>query len=211
MRLTYLMPTIFLISFPMHAQTAPKLAAEVAPGDMQEMVIRDTDQEEATETFLGKEPKIGIDEKNRVAVAKILKSTQANEFVLYVKTLNYHWNVLGMSFNDLHGFFGKQYGELADFIDMIAERVRALGLRPFSTMQEFITNAHLKEQPGQIFEAKEMLQNLLDDHETLIRQMRADIDACAQLQDAGTNNFLSELIVKHEKMAWMLRSYLSEK
>lgn len=208
MRLTYLMLPATLLSTILFCaqQEAPKGKEEPQATQVTEVV-----EETAQDIFVGIEPKIGVEEKNRAAVGKILNSTLADEYVIYVKTLNYHWNVLGMNFADLHAFFGKQYTEIACFVDMVAERIRALGLRPYSTMQEFLANSHLKEQPGIVPTAKEMLQNLLDDHETLIRQMRADIDACAQLQDAGTNNFLSELIVKHEKMAWMLRSYLSEK
>lgn len=215
MRLTYLLaPAMLIVSVPCFgAQTTkqtPKtptptpLTMEVAP-------VEESAETPATSTPVGIEPQIGIDAKNRSDIGAILNATLADEFVIYVKTLNYHWNVLGMNFNDLHLFFGKQYEELAGFVDMVAERVRILGLHPFSTMQEFIAGSHLKEAAGQVTTAKEMIKNLLDDHETLIRQMRADADATAQLQDMGTNNFLIGLLEKHEKMAWMLRSYLSEK
>lgn len=152
---------------------------------------------------------IGIMPNNRDAVAKLLNILLADEYVLLIKTKNYHWNVTGMNFNDLHLFFDKQYAELTDITDEIAERVRALGIYSFGTMKEFIEYARIKEQTGSIPPAKEMIKNLLQDHEEIIKLIRKDIDKTVEFQDIGTNNFLSDLIEKHEKMAWMLRSYLA--
>lgn len=161
------------------------------------------------EESLGMEPNIEIAATNRQALGKMLNGILADEYVLYVKTQNYHWNIIGMSFNDLHLFFGKQYEELACIVDMVAERGRMLGVRAIGTMQEMLAQSHLKEEAGVVPDAKQMLKNLLNDHEALIRQLRADVDAAMQLKDAGTNNFLTDLMSKHEKMAWMLRSYIS--
>lgn len=174
------------------------------------MVTRGVQKESPEPKGLGIEPNIGIVANNREAVAKILNTLLSDEYLLYVKTQNYHWNVTGLMFNDLHLFFGKQYGELACFVDMIAERVRAVGGRAFGTMDEFIKYSRLKEQADTVPSDKEMLRNLLNDHETIISALRTDIDSCMnQYQDDGTANFLTELITKHEKMAWMLRSYIS--
>lgn len=152
---------------------------------------------------------IGIVPNDRDAVAKALNILLADESLLLLKTRNYHWNVTGMNFNDLHLFFDKQYSELSDIIDATAERVRALGNRAFGTAKEFVEYARLKEQPGLMPSDKEMIKNLVMDHETIIKLIRTDIDATVKYNDMGTNNFLCDLIEKHEKMAWMLRSYLS--
>ena len=152
---------------------------------------------------------IGIVPNDRDAVAKALNILLADEYLLLFKTKNYHWNVTGMNFNDLHLFFDKQYEELDDIVDKTAERVRALGNRAFGTAKEFVEYARLKEQPGIVPSEKEMIKNLLMDHETVIKLIRTDIEKTVTFNDMGTNNFLCDLIEKHEKMAWMLRSYLS--
>lgn len=155
------------------------------------------------------EPNIGITAKNREAVGIILNILLSDESILYIKTLNYHWNVLGMNFNDLHLFFGKQYNALAEIIDEVAERARMLGIRAFGSMTEFLKNTRLREEINNIPTAKEMIRNLLDDHETIIRSLRISLEKCSsEYQDMGTSNFLTDLLERHEKMAWMLRSYL---
>lgn len=159
---------------------------------------------------LGIEPNIGLNKNNRQAVSNMLNTLLADEYLLYIKTQNYHWNVTGLMFNDLHIFFGKQYQQLADIVDSVAERVRALGERSHGTMQEFLDNTRLKEKPGVVPAAQEMIKNLLEDHEAIIRTLRTDIDETTnEFEDVGTNNFLSDLITRHEKMAWMLRAYIS--
>jgi starvation-inducible DNA-binding protein len=157
-------------------------------------------------------PNIGITEKDRAGVVKILNTLLADEYVLYTKTRNYHWNVVGPQFNDLHKFFGEQYEQLDEFVDEVAERARQLGGRSVATLSEFVEEARLKEHPGQYPSAEEMLENLLADHETLIRQLRADAEAAAnKYHDTGTNDFLVGLMEHHEKMAWMLRAFLEGK
>ena len=154
-------------------------------------------------------PEIGLLDKNRDAVVKILNTTLADEMVLLVKTRNYHWNVTGSQFNDLHKFLDGQYGELNEVVDEIAERARALGGMAMGTMGEFQKQARLKEHPGQHPGAKSMLSNLLSDHESIIRTLRADQAICQDTHgDAGTTDFLIGLMEQHEKMAWMLRSFL---
>jgi starvation-inducible DNA-binding protein len=153
-------------------------------------------------------PNLGISDKDRAGVVKLLNALLADEYVLYTKTRNYHWNVVGPQFNDLHKFFAEQYEALDDFIDEVAERARTLGGHSVATLAEFQEAARLKEHPAQYPAADEMLENLLADHETLIRQLRADADAAAsKYQDMGTNDFLTGLMEKHEKMAWMLRAF----
>ncbi len=153
-------------------------------------------------------PNLGITDKDRAGVVKLLNALLADEYVLYTKTRNYHWNVVGPQFNDLHKFFAEQYEALDDFIDEVAERARTLGGHSVATLAEFQEGARLKEHPAQYPAADEMLDNLLADHETLIRQLRADADAAAsKYHDTGTNDFLTGLMEKHEKMAWMLRAF----
>lgn len=150
---------------------------------------------------------IGISTKNRKEVAKILNNILANEYVLYTKTLNYHWNVTGIVFHDFHALFLQQYEKLLDIADQVAERVRTVGEPAFGTMTEFMRHADIKEQPGTVPSASQMIKNLLADHETIIRLIRSDLQKIADTYgDLGTNNFLTEILEKHEKMAWMLRA-----
>ena len=154
-------------------------------------------------------PNIGIGEEQRSGVVQILNGLLADEFLLYTKTRNYHWNVAGPQFNDLHKFFEAQYEELDDVVDEVAERARSLGGRAAGSLGEFARNARLKEQPGDVPDARNMIANLLADHEAVVRVLRADLEACAQrFGDAGTSDFLTGLMERHEKMAWMLRAFL---
>ena len=150
---------------------------------------------------------IGISESNRDSIVKILNAVLADEYVLYTKTRNYHWNVVGPQFNDLHKFFEGQYEELDDFVDDVAERIRQLGGKSPGTLAEFTKAARIKERPGQRPNARAMLTALLADHEAVIKTLRADLAiAMDKLGDAGTSDFLTGLMEKHEKMAWMLRA-----
>lgn len=152
---------------------------------------------------------IGISEESREAVARMLNDTLADEYVLYTKTRNYHWNVFGPLFNDLHKFFEAQYEELNEIVDEVAERVRTLGGWSRATLMEFTSSTRLKEHPGEYPSAEDMLSGLLADHEALIRTLRNDQEACAETYgDMGTNDFLIGLMERHEKMAWMIRATL---
>ncbi len=154
-------------------------------------------------------PNIGISDSNRQSVVKILNTLLADEYVLYTKTRNYHWNVVGPQFNDLHKFFESQYEALNDIVDEVAERGRALGGKAAGTLAEFSQQTRLKEQPGQYPDARAMLTNLLADHERVIQSLRGDLPAVMdKYADAGTNDFLTGVMEKHEKMAWMLRAFL---
>jgi starvation-inducible DNA-binding protein len=154
------------------------------------------------------EPNIGISAQNRKKIVDILARLVSDEYILYTKTRNYHWNVTGIQFNDLHKFFESQYEELDTVIDDVAERIRELGAKSIATLGEFIKNGKIKEEPGKYPDAKTMLTNLLHDHEYVTRTLRADVDVCTKHNDAGTADFLTGLMEQHEKMAWMLRSFL---
>ncbi|HEX9818294.1 MAG TPA: DNA starvation/stationary phase protection protein [Methylomirabilota bacterium] len=152
---------------------------------------------------------IGIPDDSRQRVIAILNTLLADEFLLYTKTRNFHWNVTGPQFNDLHKFFESQYEALDETIDEVAERARALGGRAFGTLEEFRSSARLGEKPGAVPAARDMLAALLTDHEALIRTLREDITAVTErYQDVGTADFLTGLLEEHEKAAWMLRSFL---
>ena len=154
-------------------------------------------------------PNIGLAEADLAGVSQILNTLLADEYVLYTKTRNYHWNVVGPQFNELHRFFEKQYEELNEVVDEVAERTRTLGAPALGTLREFVDRARLSEQPGAYPDAMAMISALLGDHETVIRSLRVDLETCAdQYHDIGTNDFLTGLMERHEKMAWMLRAFL---
>lgn len=155
-------------------------------------------------------PQIGISEKNLQKSIAFLTSILADEMTLYIKIRKFHWNVSGDSFMELHKLFEGQYKQLEASIDEIAERINKLGGKTIGTMNEFIALSRLKEIPNQYPSQKEMIVELLKDQETIIVQMRKDIEACAQEnKDAGSADFLTGLMEDHETMAWILRRYLS--
>jgi starvation-inducible DNA-binding protein len=152
---------------------------------------------------------IGIADPQRDAVVRMLDRLLADEYVLYTKTRNYHWNVVGPQFNDLHKFFESQYEALDGIVDEVAERARTLGGHALGTLAEFVKEARLAEHPGQYPDARRMLENLLADHEAVVRTLRSDLETAASAhQDMGTSDFLTGLMEQHEKMAWMLRAFL---
>ncbi len=154
---------------------------------------------------------IGIEEKNLREVVGILNRLLADEYVLYTKTRNFHWNVTGPHFHDLHLFFQNQYEELDEIVDDVAERARALGGTSLGSLREFAEHARLQEVPGGLRGSREMVTELAKDHEAVIRQLRTDLEACDEKYgDIGTNDFLTGLMEKHEKMAWMLRATSAE-
>lgn len=152
---------------------------------------------------------IGISEDNRQAVANILNHLLADEFVLYTKTRKFHWNVKGIHSHDLHVFFESQYKELAEIMDEVAERIRKLGHYSLGTLQQFLDETNLLEHTDDGSSAEVMIEALLEDHETIIKELRKAIDPIQEKhKDAGTADFLTGLMEQHESMAWMLRSML---
>lgn len=149
---------------------------------------------------------IGLENGAREEVLGLLDALLADEFVLYTKTRNFHWNVVGPRFHDLHKFFEHQYEQLDGFIDEVAERSRALGGRATGSMKEFLGGARLKESTGPAPRPEAMLTELQRDHEALIRSLRTGIEECERAGDAGTADFMTGLLKEHEKMSWMLRS-----
>ncbi|MDO8756385.1 MAG: DNA starvation/stationary phase protection protein, partial [Elusimicrobiota bacterium] len=130
-------------------------------------------------------------------------------FVLNTKTRNFHWNVTGFNFSAMHKFFEEQYRLLDEVIDETAERSRALGGRALGSMKDFLLKTRLAEAPSRPHTEDEMVAELLSNHESMIKSLRGDLDECSRLGDQGTADFLTGLMKTHEKMAWMLRSFVS--
>jgi len=162
-----------------------------------------------TLTMQARRPELGLSDTDLAGAAQILNTLLADEYVLYTKTRNYHWNVTGPQFNDLHRFFERQYEQLNEVVDEVAERARSLGTPALGTLNEFSEATRLSEQADVYPDAMTMIANLLDDHEAIIRTLRTDLETCTErYHDIGTNDFLTGLMERHEKMAWMLRSFL---
>lgn len=155
-------------------------------------------------------PQIGISEKHLSVSIEMLSTILADEMVLYVKTRKFHWNVSGESFMELHKLFQNQYTELEETIDLIAERIGKLGGKTIGTMHEFANLTRLKESPNKYPNQKDMMKELLEDYETLIVEIRKDIETCNEKnKDAGTVDFLTAVMEQHESTAWILRRYLN--
>lgn len=153
------------------------------------------------------EADIGITEKHKQAVADELNRLLSNEFLLYTKTRKFHWNVEGPQFHDLHLFFEKQYGQLAEIMDEVAERIRKIGHYALGSMKHYLAEATLLENEDHESSSESMLEQLLDDHETIIRHLRRCVDDFEEkYKDVGSADFITGLIKRHETMAWMLRA-----
>jgi starvation-inducible DNA-binding protein len=155
------------------------------------------------------EPGIGIKRENMAEVAHILSGLLADEFVLYTKTRNAHWNIDGPDFYEKHKFFELQYEQLDETMDEVAERIRMLGHYAPGTLQSFLKLTHLTELSREKNDSHGFVKELLADHEDLIIRYRENIKRFAdELQDAGTSDFITGLMEIHEKMSWMLRVQL---
>jgi starvation-inducible DNA-binding protein len=151
---------------------------------------------------------IGLSDKNSKEIAGVLNKILADEYLLYTKTRNYHWNIEGDNFTEMHLFYESQYNIIDEAIDEVAERVRQIGHYAQGRLKDFIKQSQLVEQEYST-DQKNQIQNLLDDHEAIIRFLRLHIDVfTSKYKDAGNADFVTGLMEKHEKMAWFLRSYL---
>jgi len=151
---------------------------------------------------------IGIAEKDRRAIAKGLAALLADTYTLYLKTHNYHWNVTGPMFNQLHTMFETEYNELALAVDMVAERIRALGERAPGSYAEFANLASIKEAKGTP-DAKAMVRDLVAGNEAVCKTIRGVFPAAAKAGDESTADLLTSRLRVHEKTAWMLRSIVA--
>jgi starvation-inducible DNA-binding protein len=150
---------------------------------------------------------IGLTDKNSRTIAETLNKLLADEHIVYTKTRNYHWNYEGDNFMEMHKFYEGQYEELAEMIDEIAERIRMIGHHAEGRLKDFLNLTNLEEE-NYTTDQNEQVRNLTDDHQTIIRVLRNGLDKIDKLKDAGTVDLLTKIMEQHEKMAWMLRSYL---
>jgi starvation-inducible DNA-binding protein len=151
---------------------------------------------------------IGIKEEHRKQVGEHLAKLLADEFVLYTKTRNAHWNIEVSDFHSMHLFFEAQYNQLDEMMDSVAERMRQIGHYAPATLQQFLELTHLTEKRESKNDGPGYMAELLADHESIITFIRGNINPIANdFQDAGTSDFLTGLMETHEEIAWKLRSH----
>ncbi|MDZ4840276.1 MAG: DNA starvation/stationary phase protection protein [Bacteroidota bacterium] len=151
---------------------------------------------------------LGIQRNEMSTAAQILTEILAGAHVLYIKTRNYHWNIVGEGFYSIHKLLEAQYDVIAGNIDEIAERIRQLGFHAVGTMREFLEISALKEDEHIITDQHQIIKNLLADHEGVCQVLRNGIKKLEETDDIGTADFLTALLQIHEKDAWMLRSHI---
>jgi starvation-inducible DNA-binding protein len=152
---------------------------------------------------------IGISDNDRTRIARGLSRLLADSYTLYLMTHNFHWNVTGPQFNALHNMFMDQYTEQWNALDVIAERIRALGHPAPGTYKEFVKLASIKEVDG-VPKAEEMLRLLVAAQEATARTARELFPVVSEANDQPTADVLTQRLDVHEKTAWMLRSMLGE-
>ncbi len=150
---------------------------------------------------------IGIDEQGRREIAGALSRLLADTYTLYLKTHNFHWNVTGPMFQTLHLMFEQQYNELWLAVDLVAERIRALGFPAPATYREFARLTSIREDES-VPRADEMIRLLVQGQEAVVRTARAAFAPAERVSDQPTMDLLTQRMQIHEKTAWMLRSLL---
>lgn len=151
---------------------------------------------------------IGIDEQDRKEIAAALQTLLATSYTLYLQTHNFHWNVTGPQFRELHLMFEEHYTELAVAVDDIAERIRTLGEYAPGTYKAFNKLSAI-EEVEEIPAAQDMIKILLRGHETVVRCCRDVLDISSDVDDESTSALVSDRMRIHEKTAWMLRALIS--
>lgn len=150
---------------------------------------------------------IGIQEKDRLLIAEGLSKFLADTYTLYLKTHNFHWNVTGPMFETLHLMFEQHYNELWTAVDLVAERIRALGVLAPGTYAEFSKMSSIKEEKGDLA-ATDMIRSVVKGHEAVIKTARQVFPIAEKAGDQVTIDLLTQRMQVHEKTAWMLRSLL---
>ncbi|AWW00404.1 Dps family protein [Arcticibacterium luteifluviistationis] len=153
---------------------------------------------------------IGIDKKHKTEISDALNIVLADQHILYIKLRNYHWNIEGNSFLELHEFLEKLYTGMEKDIDETAERIRKIGKNPMGSCSEFLEFTNLKETKEPFHDSHKILSTLLDDYEVIIRWIRDHVDVAADNRDYGTEDFMVGLIRNYEEASWMLRAYLAK-
>lgn len=167
------------------------------------------------ETFRVPESVVNLPENSSVSdverVTNSFNSLLANEFAVFTKTLNFHWNVTGPRFHSVHQFLDDQYHDLLKMVDDVAERIREIGGNPMGTLAELQKATSLIERPGVQPETSNMIADLMSDHESIQVQIKGILDEIARGEpDPGSEDFLTSLLKKHEEMAWMLKSHIEK-
>jgi starvation-inducible DNA-binding protein len=150
---------------------------------------------------------VGIKERDRKVIADSLSKLLADTYTLYLKTHNFHWNVVGPMFQTLHLMFEQHYNELWTATDPIAERIRSLGYPAPGTYSDFSGLTSIKESKGRVKDT-DMVRHLVEGHEAVIRTARAGLKPAESANDQATLDLLTQRLQVHEKTAWMLRSLL---
>lgn len=150
---------------------------------------------------------IGISDKDRAAIASGLSKLLADSYTLYLKTHNFHWNVTGPMFQTLHLMFEQHYNELALAVDLVAERIRALGHPAPGSYAQFSKLSSIAEATG-VPKAEDMIFQLVEGQEALVRTARKVFVTAEKASDQVTIDLLTQRMQVHEKTAWMLRSLL---
>ncbi|MEM1243600.1 MAG: Dps family protein [Pseudomonadota bacterium] len=153
---------------------------------------------------------IGINESHRHQIAEGLSKLLADTYTLYLKTHNFHWNVTGPMFQTLHTMFEDQYMELRDAVDVIAERIRALGFQAPGSYAQYSKLTSITEEV-QVPKAEAMIRQLVEGNECVVRTAREMFPHVSEANDEASADLLTERMETHEKAAWMLRSMLDEK
>jgi starvation-inducible DNA-binding protein len=152
----------------------------------------------------------GIDKKAAEEISSFLNSTLSNEYALFTKTLNYHWNVTGPRFHSIHNFLEGHYKTLLGVMDTMAERVRILDERPISTVAGMLSESTVHEINGKELSGHEMLHDLFSTHLNIQNAIKSFLDKEADLFrfDPGTEDMLVGMLQQHEEMSWMIKSHL---
>jgi starvation-inducible DNA-binding protein len=148
---------------------------------------------------------IGISKPNREKIAEGLKRLLADSYTLYLQTHNFHWNVTGPQFRELHLMFEEHYTELATAVDEIAERIRTLGVAAPGTYKAFAELSSIQEVEG-VPDAKEMVSLLTKGHEQVVKTCREALGPAQKSNDESSASLISDRMRIHEKTAWMLRA-----
>jgi len=157
-----------------------------------------------------KNPNIAISDQNRQAIAEQLSKILADEFVIYSKTLNAHWNIEGPDFHAVHLYLETLYNEQQIIVDTVAEKIRTIGHYVPAQLTKYLELTHLSETAPKKNDSQSLFAALLEDHESIIVFIRQNIKPFAdKLKAEGISDYITGLMEHHEKTAWMLRSHLS--
>ncbi|MBX2944109.1 MAG: DNA starvation/stationary phase protection protein [Cyclobacteriaceae bacterium] len=157
-----------------------------------------------------KKANIGISDKNKQAIADQLSKILADEFMLYSKTLNAHWNIEGPDFHTAHVYLESLYNQQQEIVDTVAEKIRAVGHYVPAQLKKYLELTHLSEKSLKKNDSQTLFAELLEDHESIIQFLRENIKPDAdKLKAEGVSDYITGLMEFHQKTAWMLRAHLN--